>query len=114
MQVHDLRATRLWGKFANMKLMMILTVLLRLVMGILVSTDNIHCGPMVPSFTRGDRIYHAAIVILMLPMAIWGRYLYRTALEGILYRQEALPKVQNMALMTSMDSLDSSDSTVSD
>lgn len=73
------------GKILSLQLTLLISAIPNLIIGILVSTDVIPCVPMFPSKARGEIIYHAILVMMMLPFAVLGRKFYRNLSDGTLY-----------------------------
>lgn len=84
-----LKEFNIGGKFISLQLVLLLSVIPNLFLNILVQYGVIPCDTLFSSKARGERIYHMFMVIMMLPVALMGRFFYRRKHQG---RSFAEPK----------------------
>lgn len=70
------------GKIFSIQLAIIISAIPNLILSILVATGVIPCGPIFPSESRAEGIYHVILVLVMLPFSILARYFFRRKYDG--------------------------------
>jgi organic solute transporter subunit alpha len=76
---------KITGKVLSVQLALVFSVLPKTIVGILVATDVISCGPIFSSRARGEAIYHTVMILLMLPLSLVARKFFRRASDNESY-----------------------------
>lgn len=79
------------GKFASVQATLIIGTLPLVIASILIGKGVIGCGPILTPKGRADAIYHALLVIIMLPLSLLGRLSFRRLSDGYEYAEKVEP-----------------------
>lgn len=79
------------GKIASVQLTLIIGSLPLIITTMLVGKGVIGCGPLLPPKARADEIYHALLVIIMLPLSLLGRMSFRRVQDGCAFAERVMP-----------------------